>query len=124
MKELGIKDLFVKGDQYQGNKEIEKVSMVDAVMVLSPGVFRDCTSLKEVYFGLDITRIGDGTFINCKSLTDVWFAIVDPNKFIEIGDDAFDGCKDVTFHIFASAVSNKYLNNYARKHGFKVTSMI
>lgn len=125
MKELFIKDEFVKGEQYQGNKDIEEVGMVDAVMVLSYGIFKDCTSLKRVYFGLDITRIGNATFENCTSLTDVYFAITDAHKIVEIGEDAFRGCNQpIIFHICVPAVHNKSLNEYAKRHGFKVVGMI
>ena len=125
MKELEIKDIIVSGKDYQNNNELEKVDLFHTMVIASSGVFRNCTSLTDVYFGLDITRIGNGTFENCKSLTDVWFAIIDEDKIIEIAEDAFDGCdRQITFHIFASAVKNKYLNNYAKRHGFRVEGML
>ena len=125
MKQLQINDLFIKREQYRGNSEIEEVEMFDTIAILSSGAFRECSSLKSVFFGLDISRIGHGAFQDCKSLKDVWFEIIDENKFIEIAEDAFDGCpKDITFHIFASATKNKYLNDYAKRHGFKVVGMM
>lgn len=125
MKNLRIDDEFVKGYAYQNNQEIEEVDMIKTVMIGSASAFANCKSLKRVYFGLDISRIGNNTFANCPSLTDVYFAITDEDKIIEIADDAFNGSnKDITFHIFATALKNKYLNNYARKHGYRVVGMI
>ena len=125
MKKLRITNPFIKGHAYEGNEEIEEVEAVDAVAILSTGAFKNCTNLKDIYFGLDITRIGHGTFEGCTSLKDVWFAIIDEDKIIEIADDAFrDLTQPITFHIFASAVKNKYLNEYAKKHGFKVEGML
>ena len=125
MEEIIVQDEFIKGETYSDNKELKVVSAFHTVAVLSSGAFKNCTSLTDIYFGLDITRIGHGAFSNCTSLKDVWFAIIDEDKFIEIADDAFDGCsKDITFHIFGSAINNKYLNRYAKKHGFHVVGMM
>ena len=125
MEKLEIKDAFIKTDEYRGNKEIKELGLINAVAILAGNVFAECDALESVFFGLDITRISNGTFRDCKSLTDVWFAITDKDKIIEIAEDAFDGCKKpITFHIFASAIDNKYLNRYARSHGFQVTGMI
>lgn len=123
MSKTIIRDNFIKLGEYCKNNEIEQVQAVDTLFVL-PCAFKDCKNLKEITFGLDITRISNAAFENCTSLKDVRFAITDEDKIIEIADDAFSGCKDVTFHIFASAIKNKYLNNYAKKHDFKVVSMI
>ena len=125
MKQLTVEKEFVKSHEYENNKDFEEVDLFNTMAIFSSKAFSNCENLKNVYFGLDITRIGNQTFAHCKNLTDVWFAITDKDKFIEIADDAFVGCeKPITFHIFASAIGNKYLNNYARKHGFKVVGMI
>ena len=125
MKELRIDDVLVHSDDYRNNQEVEEVRLLYAYAVLSFSTFSHCSNLKNVYFGLDITRIGHRTFEYCTSLTDVWFPIVDENKIIEIASDAFIGCpKNLTFHVFASAVKNKSINDFARKHGFRVESMI
>ena len=123
MSKTIIRDNFIKLAEYCKNNEIEQVQAVDTLFVL-PCAFKDCKNLKEITFGLDITRISNAAFENCTSLKDVRFAITDEDKIIEIAEDAFNGCNDVTFHIFGSAIKNKYLNNYAKKHGFKVISMI
>ena len=125
MKQLRIEEAFIKPFAFQGNHEIEEVDLFNVMAISSSEAFSNCENLRSVYFGLDITRIGNRTFVNCKNLTDVWFGITDKNKFIEIAEDAFYGCEQqITFHIFMSAIDNKYLNNYARRHGFKVTGMI
>ena len=123
MKHLSVRDYLIKPGEYSKDLEIEKVSALDTLFVL-PCAFMGCKNLTDVYFSLDITRISNGAFEDCASLKDVWFAITDEDKIIEIADDAFRGCKDITFHIFGSAIKNKYLNNYAKKHDFKVVSMI
>jgi hypothetical protein len=116
---------FIEPQDIKKDTNVEELSLTETMVIYSGGAFRGFTSLTNVYFGLDITRIGNGTFRDCKSLTDVWFAITDENKIIEIADDAFDGCdKPITFHIFATALKNKSLNEYAKKHGFRVTGMI
>ena len=125
MNKLYVKDTFVKPGQYSNNQEIETVVATDTVAILSGGAFKDCNNLKEVYFGLDITRIGNGTFDHCRFLSDVYFGITDENKIIEIADDAFRHCEtQITFHIFASPLHNPYLNEYARKHDFNVVGLI
>ena len=124
MENLRIEKAIIQRDDYRKFKDTVALTLVDTVMILSGGAFQEFRQLTDVYFGLDITRIGNSTFANCTSLRDVWFAITDKNKIIEIADDAFRGCKDITFHIFASARDNPCLNSYAKKHGFRVTSMI
>ena len=126
MTEMRIKQKFIEPGEYDNErKEVNKLALTDTVALLSGGVFKDYEVLTDVYFGLDISRIGNRTFENCKLLTDVWFAITDENKYIEIAEDAFRGCdKPITFHIFATAKKNKCLNEYASKHGFKVVGMI
>lgn len=124
MNGLQVKDLFIKKYAYEGRDDLEEVGADDTVFV-GASAFKDCASLKNIYFGYDITRISHGAFENCKSLTDVWFAIIDEDKFIEIAEDAFRDCpKEITFHIFVTAKKNRYLNEYAKRHGFKVDSML
>ena len=124
MKELTIKEPIIYGDKNRNNKDIKKLGLEGTMFVCS-SAFAGCENLTDVYFGLDITRIGNRAFADCKNLTDVWFAIVDEDKFIEIGADAFDGCeKPITFHIFVTAKKNPYLNKFAREHGFRVDGMI
>ena len=125
MKDLTIKEAIVSPKALEKDSEVEKLDLVDCFAIQSFGAFQGWESLTDVYFGTDITRIGNGAFRDCKNLTDVWFAITDEDKFIEIAEDAFWGCeKPITFHIFATAIKNKYLNNYAKKHGFRVVGMI
>ncbi len=125
MENLEIKEVFITTKEFKNNKAIKNLGLVNAMVVCSAGAFANCESLENVYFGLDITRIGNGTFENCKNLTDVWFAITDKDKIVEIAEDAFRGCpKRITFHIFASARDNKYLNDYAKRHNFRVVGMI
>lgn len=125
MNYLRSKEPIINSNQNANNKEIESLSLTETLCICSCGSFENCTSLKNVYFGLDISRIGNRTFANCKNLTDVWFAITDENKIVEIAEDAFYGCsKQITFHIFVSAIKNKYLNEYAKRHNFKVAGMI
>ena len=123
MKSTLIKDEIVKAYTYYDNQDVEEVCFQNAFFV-GPSAFAK-SSIKDAKFGFDITRISHGAFADCKSLTDVWFAIIDANKIIEIADDAFRGCEQpITFHIFASALKHKYLNDYARRHGFRVVGMI
>ena len=125
MESLRIDHEIISTNKYQGNKNIESLALPNAMFITSNCVSSKCEKLKNVYFGLDITRIGNRTFAECPSLTDVYFGITDKDKIIEIAEDAFaDNNQDITFHIFASALDNKYLNNYARKHHFKVVGMI
>ena len=125
MESLVIKSEFIKGREHEGNNKIDEVVAFQTVAVLSNSAFGNCKNLKDVRFGPDITRIGNRAFVGCTSLTDVWFAITDEEKIIEIASDAFVDCpQQITFHIFASALKNKSLNDYARKHNFKVEGMI
>ena len=124
MERLTIKELVINKFSHENNKNIKEVEAADAVFV-GAGAFKDCSSLEDIFFGYDITRISHGAFENCTSLKDIWFAIIDKDKIIEIADDAFRDCKqDITFHIFGTAIDNKYLNCYARKHGFRVVGMM
>ena len=125
MENLEIRKEFIRPGEYDDSKDAVKMDLTKAMVIFSGGAFKDYKKLEEVYFGLDITRIGNGTFEGCENLTDVWFAIIDENKIVEIADDAFYGCKkDITFHIFGSAIKNKWLNDYAKKHGYKVVGMM
>ena len=125
MKSIYKNKAIIARDEFKNNQEVESIGVDRAFLVQSGGAFENCSNLKDVYFGMDITRIGHGSFQNCKNLTDVWFAIIDKNKFVEIAEDAFWGCeKEITFHIFASAIDNFYLNDYAKRHHFRVESMI
>ena len=124
MKKL-FENIILSIEDCPRDEKAEELLLPNAVIIGSFGAFKDWTSLKSVYFGPDITRIGAGTFDGCTSLTDVWFPLFDENKIVEIEDNAFRNCPNqITFHIFASALKNKYLNAYARKHGFRVVGMI
>ncbi len=124
MKEIDDRSLFIQQDAYSGNKEIETAYVTKAI-ALTAGAFEGCSSLKQVYFGLDIARIGDHAFADCENLTDVYFAIIDADKLIEIASTAFEGCKkEIVFHIGVSALKHPYLNAYAKRHGFRVTGML
>ena len=125
MESLRIDHEIISTSKYQGSKNIESLALPNTMFITSNCVFSRCKKLKNVYFGLDITRIGNRAFAECPSLTDVYFGITDKDKIVEIAEDAFaDNNQDITFHIFVSALDNKYLNNYARKHHFKVVGMI
>ena len=124
MSKLIDKELFIESYRHEGDEELETIGLENALFV-GNGAFKNCTSLTDVYFGFDISRISHGAFENCKSLKDVWFAIIDEDKIVEIADDAFRDCnQDITFHIFGTAINNKFLNKYARKHGYRVVGMM
>ena len=91
MKQLRVEKEFIKAHEFENNKEITEVDLFNTMVIFSSKAFANCENLKNVYFGLDITRIGNGTFENCKNLTDVWFAITDKDKFIEIIDKYISG---------------------------------
>ena len=122
---LIVKDKIIREGQFANNQTIEEVDVFDACAVCV-AAFKDCVNLKDVYFGPNIKIIDYGAFDCCTSLTDVWFAILEENQEIIISDNAFRNCdtSKITFHIFASALKNKSLNEYAEKHGIRVTGMI
>lgn len=122
---LIVKEKIIKEGQFENNPVVEEVDAFD-VSVVGVAAFKDCINLKDVYFGPSIKIIDYGAFDCCISLTDVWFAILEENQVITISDDAFRNCdtSKITFHIFASALKNKSLNEYAEKHGIRVTGMI
>lgn len=125
MKEVKNQNAIIKPEDFVNDKDAEEIEVFEAVIVQSFGAFRGFEKLHDVRFGPDITRIGHGTFRDCKNLTGVWFALLDETKFVEIAEDAFEGCEQqITFHIFGSAVRNKFLNDYARRHGFRVEGMM
>ena len=125
MKSLICHKTVVSKNEFKNNTEVESIDVTDAYLVQSGGAFENCINLKEVSFGRDITRIGHLSFNNCINLKDVWFLIIDENKIIEIAEDAFNGCeKQITFHIFGNAINNNHLNEYAKRHNFRVESMM
>ena len=114
-------DIIIDNQAYRDNKNIQAL-VAPSAFLIGAFAFADCKNLEEVHLGWDITRISVGAFRGCSKLKHVWFLILDENKIIEIARNAFVGCSDITFHIFGTdAINNPSLNEYAKKHGFRVT---
>lgn len=84
---IGIKNL--------GNKKI--VTIPDAITIagttvavteIAPNSFKGNNTLKEVYMGNNISKIGNSAFENCKNLKKVQMS----NSITSIGSKAFKGC--------------------------------
>ncbi len=72
---------------------VKCVIIRNGITEIGYGAFRDCESLKSIYFSdsSSVTKIGDKAFRNCKSLEE----IVIPNSVDTIGAEAFKFCKSL-----------------------------
>ena len=80
------------------NKKITSASVPASVSIcgktypvteIADGAFKNCTKLKSVKIGANVTTIGNSTFYKCTSLK----SVVIPKKVKKIGKKAFYGCK-------------------------------
>ena len=84
--------------QVNGNKDAKSVKIPATIRIndkdyavteIVAGAFKNCSSLKTVSIGSNVTTIGDGAFQGCSKLTKVTI----PAKVTKIGKNAFYNCK-------------------------------
>lgn len=63
------------------------------------GSFKDCSSLKTIYFGNKLEYIGEYAFNNCKSLESLTF----PQSLTKIRQYAFNNCKELVSVTFQNS---------------------
>lgn len=74
--------------EWEENKKIEKVILLNSVTMIGRNTFRDFTSLQKVVIPNSVKQIDSSTFKGCTSLEQ----IVIPDSVIEIGSNAFCFC--------------------------------
>ena len=120
-KYLIVKDTVIREGQFENNQEIEEVVLPNATK-LEVAAFKNCHSLRRVVFGFEVDNfvIEDGAFDCCNDLTDIDFMIKAKNPTIKISEEAFrTTCRKITFHVPVH-IHYKYLEEYAKKHNYKV----
>ena len=120
-KHIVINEPVVKEGQFCNNQEIESVRLPNPVRICA-GAFKDCRSLKSVGFDFgdgDIT-IEYGAFDCCINLKDIHL-MLKPEVNIKIDDEAFRNTdQQITFHVPAFKEVFKGLDEFARKHNYKI----
>ena len=75
------------GAAFKDNLDVTDVWLPQTVKEIPNDAFNGCTSLKEVIFADDITKIGDFSFMNCNAMTE----FVIPASVNSIGYQFIDG---------------------------------
>ena len=78
------------GDLFYSLRGLKKVTFGDVCTEVPDGWFSQCTGLKEVHLGQNITRIGNRAFKNCEELSNLTCYNIKT-----IGDEAFLSCKSI-----------------------------
>lgn len=74
---------------FQNKKKITSVTIPSSVTVVGKAAFKNCTKLKTVKIGSNVSQIKDEAFAGCPSLTKVTI----PARVTKIGKKAFYNCK-------------------------------
>ena len=83
--------------QAQGDTQVDKVVIPETitlkgnkykVTVIDDNAFKNCTKLKSIVIGKNVTKIGTKAFYNCKNLTKITI----PSSIVKIGKQAFANC--------------------------------
>ena len=120
-KSLKLKDPVIKEGQFCNNQEIETVRLPNPVKVCA-GAFKDCRSLKSVHFdfGDGDVVIEYGAFDCCINLKDIHF-MLKKEAHIKIDDEAFRNTdQQITFHVPAFKEVFEGLEDFAKKHNYKI----
>ena len=78
-------------DLYINNTLVTKANITTATKI-NTGAFYNCTSLKSVMIGDNVTSIGEWAFSHCNNLTSIEMS----NSVTSIGNYAFLDCKSLT----------------------------
>ncbi len=83
--------------QVQGDTQVDKVVIPETVTLkgdkykvtaITNNAFKNCTKLKSIVIGKNVTKIGTKAFYNCKNLTKITI----PSSIVKIGKQAFANC--------------------------------
>ncbi len=92
------KAIVVEGSYggYSGDISIPNKVMNDDISYLVTGIgenaFSNCTGLKSISFGKNVTTLGYGAFLNCTALESIKITAA----ISELGDRCFEGCSSLT----------------------------
>ena len=87
--------------EWEENKKIEKVILLNSVTMIGRNTFRDFTSLQKVVIPNSVKQIDSSAFKGCTSLEE----IVIPDSVTEIGRDAFNGCTSLEEIVIPESVT-------------------
>lgn len=88
--------------EWEENKKIEKVILLNSVTMIGRNTFRDFTSLQKVVIPNSVKQIDSSAFKGCTSLEQ----IVIPDSVIEIGSNAFSGCTSLQEIVIPDSVTS------------------
>ena len=83
--------------QMQGDTQVDKIVIPENVTLkgdkykvtaITNNAFKNCTKLKSIVIGKNVTKIGTKAFYNCKNLTKITI----PSSIVKIGKQAFANC--------------------------------
>ena len=83
--------------QVQGDTQVDKIVIPETVTLkgdkykvtaITNNAFKNCTKLKSIVIGKNVTKIGTKAFYNCKNLTKITI----PSSIVKIGKQAFANC--------------------------------
>ena len=121
MRRLHLKDPIIEAGQFNNNQEITFIRFPNPVRI-GIGAFKDCRSLKAIDFddGVGEIIIEGGAFDCCINLKDIHF-MFKPETKVVIDDEAFRNTpQQITFHVPAYKETFAGLEEFAKKHNYKI----
>lgn len=81
--------------------------------------FKNCTALKHVYIGRNISSLGDDMFMNCTSLTRIYI----PSTVSYMGGNIFNNCEYVGIYGYKGTKAHDYASRYSNVYFSAMDSM-
>ena len=103
IKEIKMLDSIkeISAGAFEGCENLTKIEIPSSVKTLNNWTFSGCSSLQEIVIPDTITQIGTGAFVNCKGLKE----IVIPDSVTTIGDDGcFTNCTSLEKVVLSSSI--------------------
>jgi hypothetical protein len=98
-------------DTYAIPQTLEKITVTRPATQIKYGAFYNCSFLKEVVIGSEVTGVGQKAFFNCNGLTDIYtHRAMPPSAY---ANSTFDGVSKFSCRLHVPANSKQYYSHTA-----------
>ena len=94
---------------FNGNRNLNKVTLPNTITTIGQYAFRDCSSLKEINFPSSITEIKGGAFQSCLSLQN---ADLSQTKLTVLESNLFVNCSSLTKAVLSETIKDIKNNSF------------
>ena len=105
---------------FNGNRNLNKVTLPNTITVIGEYAFRDCSSLREINFPSSITEIKSGAFQSCLSLQ---VADLSQTKLRILESNLFLNCSSLTKAVLPETVTTIKNNSFGDCYALKEVNL-